>query len=73
VPTDLRDRSVCVDDRPVEFSAVEYQLLCQLAGEPTRVLTKVKFETRSDWVRNGGSDLSRFGTEPGTPTPVACD
>jgi hypothetical protein len=39
---------VSVDERPVEFSAVEYGLLCQLAGEPTRVLTKVNFETRPE-------------------------
>ena len=44
VRVDLRDRSVSVDARPVELSAVEYRLLCHLAGEPTRVLTKVNFE-----------------------------
>jgi DNA-binding response OmpR family regulator len=40
VRIDLRDRSVAVDDRLVELSAVEYRLLCQLAGEPTRVFTR---------------------------------
>jgi DNA-binding response OmpR family regulator len=44
VRINLRDRSVTVDDRPVELSAVEYRLLCHLAGEPTRVLTKVNFD-----------------------------
>ena len=28
----------------MELSAVEYRLLCQLAGEPTRVFTKIDFE-----------------------------
>jgi hypothetical protein len=41
---DLRDRGVSVDERRVELSAVEYRLLSQMAGEPTRVLTKVNFE-----------------------------
>lgn len=41
VRIDLRDRRVSVDERPVELSAVEYRLLCHLAGEPTRVLTRV--------------------------------
>jgi DNA-binding response OmpR family regulator len=40
VRVDLRDRRVTVDESPVELSAVEYQLLCQLAGEPTRVFTR---------------------------------
>jgi DNA-binding response OmpR family regulator len=40
VRIDLRDRSVSVDERVVELSAVEYQLLCQLASEPTRVFTR---------------------------------
>jgi DNA-binding response OmpR family regulator len=44
VRIDLRDRSVSIDDRRVELSAVEYRLLCHLAGEPTRVLTKVNFD-----------------------------
>ena len=30
----------------MELSAVEYRLLCQLAGEPTCVSTKVDFGTR---------------------------
>jgi DNA-binding response OmpR family regulator len=42
VRIDLRDRSVSVDDRSVELSAVEYRLLCQLAGEPTRVFTRAE-------------------------------
>jgi DNA-binding response OmpR family regulator len=46
VRIDLRDRRVSADERPVELSAVEYRLLCHLADEPTRVLTKVNFETR---------------------------
>jgi DNA-binding response OmpR family regulator len=44
VRIDLRDRAVSVDERAVELSAVEYRLLCQLAGEPTRVFTKINFE-----------------------------
>jgi DNA-binding response OmpR family regulator len=47
VRVDLPDRSVTTDERPVELSAVEYRLLCHLAGEPTRVLTKVNFELPS--------------------------
>jgi DNA-binding response OmpR family regulator len=39
VRIDLRDRSVSVDQRPVELSAAEYRLLCHVAGEPTRVFT----------------------------------
>jgi hypothetical protein len=31
----------------MELSAVEYRLLCQLAGEPTRVLTKVNSDGAS--------------------------
>jgi DNA-binding response OmpR family regulator len=42
VRIDLRDRRVTVDDWAVELSAVEYRLLCHLAAEPSRVLTKVK-------------------------------
>jgi DNA-binding response OmpR family regulator len=34
--------------RPVELSAVEYRLLCRLAGEPTRVFTREKL-LRSVW------------------------
>ena len=62
VRIDLRDRSVTVDERSVELSAVEYQLLCHLAGEPTRVLTKVNFEPRpeegkgSEGFRGSGRD-----------------
>jgi hypothetical protein len=47
VRVDLRDRSVTVDERPVELSAVEYRLLRELAGEPTRVFTKVNSELRN--------------------------
>jgi hypothetical protein len=46
VRIDLRERRVTVDERAVELSAVEYRLLCHLAAEPSRVLTKVKFGTR---------------------------
>jgi DNA-binding response OmpR family regulator len=46
VRIDLRNRSVTIEEQPIELSAVEYRLLCHLAGEPTRVLTKVKFEGR---------------------------
>jgi DNA-binding response OmpR family regulator len=48
---DVRSREVRVFDRPVELSDKEYQLLVTLAAEPTRVLTKVNFGTRPDWVR----------------------
>jgi two-component system phosphate regulon response regulator PhoB len=44
VRNDLRDRSVSIDELRVELSAVEYRLLCQLAGKPTRVFTKIDFE-----------------------------
>jgi DNA-binding response OmpR family regulator len=40
VRIDLRNRSVTIDERVVELSAVEYRLLCHLAGEPTRVFTR---------------------------------
>jgi len=40
VRIDLRDRSVSVNERPVQLSAIEYRLLCHLAGEPTRVFTR---------------------------------
>jgi hypothetical protein len=48
VRIDLRERRVTVDKRAVELSAVEYRLLCHLAAEPSRVLTKVTFEPRPD-------------------------
>jgi hypothetical protein len=46
----------------MEPSAVGTGLLCHLAGEPTRVLTKVNFETRpeegkgSEGFRGSGRD-----------------
>jgi DNA-binding response OmpR family regulator len=40
VHIDLRQRSVTVAGRPVELRALEYQLLCKLASEPTRVFTR---------------------------------
>jgi hypothetical protein len=45
---DLRDRSVSTHERRVEPSAVGTGLLWDLAGEPTRVLTKVNFEQRPE-------------------------
>jgi DNA-binding response OmpR family regulator len=53
VRVDLRDRSVAVDERPVELSAVEYRLLCQLASEPTRVFTREEL-MREVWGYAGG-------------------
>jgi DNA-binding response OmpR family regulator len=44
VRIELRDRRVFLDERPVELSAVEYRLLSHLAGEPTRVFTRIDFE-----------------------------
>jgi DNA-binding response OmpR family regulator len=41
---DPHRRTVTVDDRVVDLSAIEYRLLHTLASEPTRVLTKVNFE-----------------------------
>ena len=41
---DPHRRTVTVDDRVVELSAIEYRLLHTLASEPSRVLTKVNFE-----------------------------
>jgi hypothetical protein len=38
---------VTIDERPVERSVVKYRLLCHLAGEPERVLTKVNFENKA--------------------------
>ena len=40
---DRRARAVSVAGRPVKVSAKEYELLVALAGEPTRVLTKVNY------------------------------
>ncbi len=37
---DVRTRAVTVAGRAVELSALEYQLLCVLAAEPTRVFTR---------------------------------
>ena len=62
VRIDLRDRRVTVDERAVELSAVEYRLLCHLAAELSRVLTKINFETRpeegkgSEGFRGSGRD-----------------
>jgi DNA-binding response OmpR family regulator len=39
-------RIVRVGGQPVELTGKEYELLRTLASDPTRVLTKVKFETR---------------------------
>lgn len=44
VRIDRRRRAVTVGDRNVELRGLEYALLCALAAEPTRVLTKVNFE-----------------------------
>jgi DNA-binding response OmpR family regulator len=41
---DVGSREVRASDRPVELSSKEFQLLVTLAGEPTRVLTKVNFD-----------------------------
>jgi DNA-binding response OmpR family regulator len=40
VRIDLRQRAVTVAEQPVELSALEYQLLCHLAAEPSRVFTR---------------------------------
>jgi len=39
-PIVVSGQSCSRPERPVELSAVEYRLLCQLAGEPTRVFTR---------------------------------
>jgi hypothetical protein len=48
VTADLRDRSVSTHERRVELTPVDYRLLCHLAGEPTRVLTKVDSELKAE-------------------------
>jgi DNA-binding response OmpR family regulator len=59
---DVPSRTVRVFDRPVELSDKEYRLLVALAAEPTRVLTKVNFETTpeegkgSEGFRGSGRD-----------------
>jgi DNA-binding response OmpR family regulator len=45
---DVRSREVRVGERPVELSALEYQLLLTLAGEPDRVFTRQEL-LRSVW------------------------
>jgi DNA-binding response OmpR family regulator len=40
VRIDLPRRAVSVESHPVEVSALEYELLCKLASEPTRVFTR---------------------------------
>jgi hypothetical protein len=52
----------------VELSAVEYRLLCQLAGEPTRVLTKVNFELRPEEGKGSKGFRARGGI--GDPLPL---
>jgi DNA-binding response OmpR family regulator len=37
---DPHQRTVTIDDRVVELSAIEYRLLRTLAGEPSRVFTR---------------------------------
>jgi DNA-binding response OmpR family regulator len=59
VRIDLRDRTVTIDERSVELSAMEYRLLCHLADEPTRVLTKVNFEYRREASERGIQGLGR--------------
>ena len=61
VRIDLRDRRVTVDERAVELSAVEYRLLCHLAAEPSRVLTKVNFETRPEEGKGARDSGARGG------------
>ena len=39
---DVHQRTVRVGQRPVQLSAVEYRLLCQLASEPSRVFTRAE-------------------------------
>ena len=48
VRIDVRSRDVRVCERPVELSAMEYQLLLTLAGEPDRVFTRQEL-LRSVW------------------------
>ena len=50
VVIDVRSREVRVHDRPVELSAKEYDLLVTLAGDPTRVFTRVEL-MRGVWGR----------------------
>ena len=51
VAIDVRSREVRVADRPVELSAKEYDLLVTLAGDPTRVFTRVEL-MRGIWGRD---------------------
>jgi hypothetical protein len=68
IAIDVRSREVRVFDRTVELSAKEYDLLATLAGEPTRVLTKVNFETRPEEGK-GARDSGARG-RIGDPLPL---
>jgi two-component system phosphate regulon response regulator PhoB len=68
VQIDLRDRRVTVDGRTVELCAVEYRLLCHLAAEPSRVLTKVNFEQGRRKARGARDSGARGGI--GDPLPL---
>jgi DNA-binding response OmpR family regulator len=65
---DVGSRQVRVFDRPVELSSKEFQLLVTLAGEPTRVLTKTKFELPSAQGRQEERGFRGSGRD-GDPLP----
>ena len=68
VVVDVGSREVRVSGRPVELSDKEYRLLVTLACDPTRVLTKVNFETRPE--EGKGSEGSGLGAGMVIPFPL---
>jgi DNA-binding response OmpR family regulator len=68
IAIDVRSREVRVADRPVELSAKEYDLLVTLAGEPTRVLTKVNYDTGPEEGKGARDSGARGGIR--NPLPL---
>jgi DNA-binding response OmpR family regulator len=51
---DLHERQVTVAGQPVSISSTEYQLLCALGAEPTRVFTRAEL-LNAVWGHGSGS------------------
>jgi len=76
---DVRTRAVTVAEQPVKLSVLEYQLLCVLAAEPSRVFTRQEL-MRDVWGYSAGktrtldshtSRLRRKLAQPGAPDMIA--
>jgi DNA-binding response OmpR family regulator len=63
IAIDVRSREVRVFDRTVELSAKEYDLLATLAGEPTRVFTRIDFEPPQAPGRQGEQGIQELGMD----------